>query len=326
MKFSACIVAAFAAIAAAYTPPDTSKPPSGNPISRPGLLELVPVGQPYTITWQPSTPGKVSLLLLRGPSNNVKYLATIADSVTNTGTYIWTPPTSLVGEESGYGIQIVVEGTGQYQYSTQFGIKNDKYVPEPSDKYPTAEPTDKYPTAKPTDKYPTAKPSDYPTGGSSSSSSSSSSSYTLVPISTATITVCASTVSACPPTKTPVTPSGTGPATVQPTVQPTYSASPKPTTPPPFDGAAGRNGVAIGGLVAAAVVMFALLAGRASRANVQANCQKLTSTEEDSLVQWMREVSLPESKSYETWRIYYFLPELNLLWEKNGFEDSLHVI
>ncbi|EEH34722.1 GPI anchored serine-threonine rich protein [Paracoccidioides lutzii Pb01] len=248
MKFSACIVAAFAAIAAAYTPPDTSKPPSGNPISRPGLLELVPVGQPYTITWQPSTPGKVSLLLLRGPSNNVKYLDTIADSVSNTGTYIWTPPTSLEGDESGYGIQIVVEGTGQYQYSTQFGIKNDKHVPEPSDIYPT----NKYPTAKPTDNYPTAKPSDYPTG------SSSSSSYTLVPISTATITVCASTVTACPQTKTPVTPSGTGPATVQPTVQPTYTASPKPTTPPPFDGAAGRNGVAIGGLVAAAVVMFAL--------------------------------------------------------------------
>ncbi|ODH26819.1 hypothetical protein ACO22_04416 [Paracoccidioides brasiliensis] len=56
----------------------------------------------------------------------------------------------------------------------------------------------------------------------------------------------------------------------------------------------------------------------------------LTSIEEESLVQWVismdeREVSLLELKTYEIWWIYYFLPELILLWENNGFKDSLHV-
>ena len=50
--FSA-LVSVFATIAAAYTTPVGE--PQGNPIAKPGLNEIVPVGIPYTITWDVST-------------------------------------------------------------------------------------------------------------------------------------------------------------------------------------------------------------------------------------------------------------------------------
>jgi len=176
MRFAFAIVSALAAVVAAHTPADTSKPPSGNPIASPGLDELVPVGKPYTISWNPTTPGKVSILLLRGPSTNVVPIATLADSIPNSGHFQWTPSKALEADVSHYGLQIIVEGTGQYQYSTQFGIKNPSgsgkpetepeepeqptyptdipEVPEPS-YTPEPEPTDAEPTY-PT--YPTEVP------------------------------------------------------------------------------------------------------------------------------------------------------------------------
>lgn len=110
------------ALASAYTTPVGD--PSGNPISKPGLNEIVPVNQPYTITWNPTTPGTVSILLLRGPSTNVVPIATLVEGAPNTGTYSWTPSTDLDDDVTHYGLQLIVDGTGQYQYSTQFGISN----------------------------------------------------------------------------------------------------------------------------------------------------------------------------------------------------------
>ncbi|PGH17938.1 hypothetical protein AJ79_00837 [Helicocarpus griseus UAMH5409] len=224
MKFTTTLVAAFVAVAAALTPADISKDPSGNPIAKPGLNELVPVGETYTITWEPTTPGKVSILLLRGPSNNVVPIETLADSIENDGTYDWTPSTSLEGDTTGYGLQIIVEGTGQYQYSTQFGIKNDKPV-EPSGAYDV----DPVPSATAT-----ASPS-----------------KSLVPIATSTFTICDCT-------ETPAPTGGVPSTVVQPTAAPTlpsYAATP---TPPAFEGAAGRKGAAFGGIVvAAAAAIFA---------------------------------------------------------------------
>ncbi|KAI5281046.1 hypothetical protein KEM52_004001, partial [Ascosphaera acerosa] len=120
------LVAALASVATALTPANTANSPEGNPISAPGLAQQVPAGLPFQITWQPTTPGAVSILLLRGPSTNVVPIATIADNVPNTGAFTWTPSTDLEGDVTHYGIQIIVEGTGQYQYSTQFGIENKK--------------------------------------------------------------------------------------------------------------------------------------------------------------------------------------------------------
>ena len=40
---------------------------------------------------------------------------------------MWTPSTSLEPDVTHYGLQIIVDGTGEYQYSTQFGISNPSY-------------------------------------------------------------------------------------------------------------------------------------------------------------------------------------------------------
>ncbi|KAK2736204.1 hypothetical protein FQN55_001736 [Onygenales sp. PD_40] len=235
MQLSVAIVSVFAAIAAAVTPPDTSKPPSGNPISLPGLGDIVPVGEPYTITWTPTTKGKVSILLLRGPSDNVVPIDTLADSISNAGTFAWTPSTSLEGDTTGYGLQIIVEGTGEYQYSTQFGIKNSN--PKP--------PTSGTPTATPSND-PTSS-SGYPTSEPTSETTKTYSATTLTTTSKATTTTTTSSVET--PTPEPTT---SAPGTVTPP-----ATTPTPT-PSGFPGAAGRNGVALSGaVIAAAAAIFA---------------------------------------------------------------------
>ncbi|KAH8723801.1 Ser-Thr-rich glycosyl-phosphatidyl-inositol-anchored membrane family-domain-containing protein [Phaeosphaeriaceae sp. PMI808] len=95
--------------------------PSGNPITRP-LNEVVPACKAFTITWQPTTPNTVSLVLLRGPSTNVVPLKNIVVGIANSGSFVWTPDNGLEADVTRYGIQLIDDITGQYQYSTQFGI------------------------------------------------------------------------------------------------------------------------------------------------------------------------------------------------------------
>ncbi|KAI9801902.1 MAG: hypothetical protein M1833_002216 [Piccolia ochrophora] len=148
MKVSCFLLsAAWSAFASAYTQP-VGDTPSGNPISKPGLNEVVPVNQPFTIEWdvsnplnllpassctdiypKPTTPGTVTLLLLRGPSENVKPLFPIAEKIPNQGSYIWTPGQDLEPDTTRYGIQLIVDETGAYQYTSQFGISNNDYKP-----------------------------------------------------------------------------------------------------------------------------------------------------------------------------------------------------
>jgi hypothetical protein len=122
-------LALLAGIAAAYHTPVGSAP-QGNPITAP-LNNVVPVGTPYKITWTPTSTNKVSLLLLKGPSTDAEYYETIVENIANSGSYEWTPEKTLAdtnGKPLGYGIQLIDEVTGFYQYSTQFGIKNDAVV------------------------------------------------------------------------------------------------------------------------------------------------------------------------------------------------------
>jgi len=113
------IVAIFAGLAAAQHAPTTM---GGNPITRP-LNEIVPACKAFTITWQPTTPNSVSLILLRGPAENVVPLgAPIVTGISNSGSYMWTPSASLEADTTHYGLQLIDDITGQYQYSTQFGI------------------------------------------------------------------------------------------------------------------------------------------------------------------------------------------------------------
>lgn len=124
----ACLVP----LASAYTKP-VGDEPKGNPIITPGLHDVIPAQSKYGITWEPTTPtdGTVTLVLLKGPSTNAEPQYAIAENIPNTGNYFWHVPQDVEDSEgdTGYGIQLIVDQTGQYQYSTQFGISNPHYVP-----------------------------------------------------------------------------------------------------------------------------------------------------------------------------------------------------
>jgi len=141
------VSAVLAALASAVVTPVGTNP-SGNSIIKPGLNEIVPAGKPYAITWDPTTAGPVTLLLLRGPSTNVKPLYPIAEHVPNTGSYEWTPSTSLEPDVTHYGIQLIDEKTGAFQYSTQFGISNSK-PSKPSESSSPPSPPSSAPSVKP---------------------------------------------------------------------------------------------------------------------------------------------------------------------------------
>lgn len=122
------VLSTVAGIASAWTQPVGD--PIGNPISKPGFHEKVPVGKPYQITWEPTLhpEATVTLLLVKGPSNNVIPQYAIAEKVPNSGKYVWTPDATLPDSTEGYGIQLIVDTTGQYQWSTQFGFSNSGVV------------------------------------------------------------------------------------------------------------------------------------------------------------------------------------------------------
>ena len=257
MRFSIFgALTALAALATAHTNPDYSQGPTGNPIYTPGLNEAVPVGKPYAITWGPTTEGTVSLVLLRGESTNMQTLETIAEQIPNTGKFEWTPSTSLEADVTHYGLLLVVEGTGQYQYSTQFGISNPNGASSSSS---------------------SAAP-EVPTSSAANPSASSATSYVTYEITT---TICPETetapATAAPTASTsaPVIPPhswGTGGVSV-PVVSPTNtpylpttlrsssapSGTASGTTPavPVFTGAADRNAISFG---AAAAGLLAVLA------------------------------------------------------------------
>jgi hypothetical protein len=90
---------------------------------------VVPAGAEYTITWQPTTLGTVTIVLLKGPAENIIPVAPLAEHIPNSGTFSWTPDASLEPTgDRGYGLQIINDADGLYQWSTQFGIANDGFV------------------------------------------------------------------------------------------------------------------------------------------------------------------------------------------------------
>ncbi|MCJ1365738.1 hypothetical protein MMC16_004863 [Acarospora aff. strigata] len=171
MRFSPLtllVSTALLGLSSAYTTPVGD--PSGNPISKPGLAEIVPVGTPYTVTWNPTTAGTVTLVLLRGPSTNVVPLYPIVEKVANTGVYVWTPSAALEPDTSHYGIQLIVDETGQYQYTTQFGISNPAFGASSSSASSSSASSSSATTTATTTAIPTQEPS-------------SSSTTTMTPIS-----------------------------------------------------------------------------------------------------------------------------------------------
>lgn len=132
-KILAAGLAASAPLAAAYTKP-VGDSPSGNAISQPGLNSIVPVGEGFTVTWEPTKDNcaTVDLVLLKGPASDAVPQYAIAENIKNDGTFAWTPKKDLAPSDAatpamGYGIQLICDESGAYQYTTQFGISNPDY-------------------------------------------------------------------------------------------------------------------------------------------------------------------------------------------------------
>jgi hypothetical protein len=114
--------------ALAFTTPTTFNITS-NPVFTPNTGTIIPVGKPFKITWGPTESGTVSIILLRGPSSNILPVYPIVEKIKNTGSFTWTPKADLEDDKTHYGIQIIIDANGQYQFSTQFGISNPDYEP-----------------------------------------------------------------------------------------------------------------------------------------------------------------------------------------------------
>lgn len=236
------VLAFFAAFAAGQIhAPVGDNPTEGfNPITRP-LLEVVEAGKPFTITWQATSSNTVSLVLLKGPSNNVVPVETIVEGLENKGSYEYSFPGSFGASDgpSGYGIQIIDDVNGNYQYSTQFGIS----VPEG---YSSEVPSGTgYPTGKPTDSYPTSKAnstSAYPTVTKHTSSYVASTGY---PVSNSSVIQPSKSMSVPSSLKTTATPTGSEPTSTT-------------TSPPESTGAASHLSGAMGLFAGVAAMVFML--------------------------------------------------------------------
>ncbi|KAF2261393.1 hypothetical protein CC78DRAFT_570550 [Lojkania enalia] len=125
-KFSA--IAVLAGLAAAFHEP--VEPPSGNPITAP-MNEVIEAGTTYTIEWDPTTPNTVSLLLYSGPATNLQLDQVLVEGIENSGSFVWDVPSDLGVPDSdatGYGIRLIDDVNGQYQWSTPFGIEGEGIV------------------------------------------------------------------------------------------------------------------------------------------------------------------------------------------------------
>lgn len=160
MFTKAVIATIFASLVAAQTIAKNGDP--ADPISRP-LNEIVPACKPFTITWTPNTPGPVKITLLKGPSTNVIPQFDIVASTANSGSFVWTPPANLAATSgpTGYGLNLTDLTSGDFQYSTQFGISTDGCAVVSSSAAPAGSSSaNGYPvsTPKPTSGYPASTP------------------------------------------------------------------------------------------------------------------------------------------------------------------------
>ena len=124
---SVILAGALAALAQAYTAPTNQ---TWGPLLTPDLSTPVTQGETFDVTWDPQsnpTDGvTVSLVLCYGPSNNCQVAPTaIVEGVPAAQkSYSWSVPCDLAaGTQStatGYGMLIIVDGTGQFQCENSF--------------------------------------------------------------------------------------------------------------------------------------------------------------------------------------------------------------
>lgn len=57
----------------------------------------------------------MTLVLYHGPSADLQLIGPIAQNIPNSGSYSWTPDTSLTPDTTHYGLRLIVDSNGQYQ-------------------------------------------------------------------------------------------------------------------------------------------------------------------------------------------------------------------
>lgn len=132
---SLILLGGLAAFAQAFTQPTAA---TWGPLLTPDLTSPVTQGQTFTVTWDPQshpTDGvTVSLVLCHGPSTNcVTSSSAIVEGVpAGQKSYSWTVPCDLAAgqqsTETGYGMLIIVDGSGEYQckpISLQLSLDDD---------------------------------------------------------------------------------------------------------------------------------------------------------------------------------------------------------
>jgi len=122
-KFLAIAAAGVSIASAACTYPPTGTQLAGNAVTRPDLTHFPTIGEPFDIVWDATgLSSTVSLMLLRGPGENILFLENIVTGTANTGTFSWTPEDTLTPDTTHYGIILFDDATCSYQFTSQFGI------------------------------------------------------------------------------------------------------------------------------------------------------------------------------------------------------------
>ncbi|KAJ9604436.1 hypothetical protein H2200_011272 [Cladophialophora chaetospira] len=133
MHSSVIFAAGLATFASAFTQP---KDQTWGPLLTPDTSSSVTQGKDFTVTWDPEshpTDGvTVSLVLCHGPGSNCQLSDTaIAEGIPAAQkSFDWKVPCTLTpgvqSTSTGYGMLVIVDGTGEFQYSTQFSVlEND---------------------------------------------------------------------------------------------------------------------------------------------------------------------------------------------------------
>ncbi|KAI5838392.1 Ser-Thr-rich glycosyl-phosphatidyl-inositol-anchored membrane family-domain-containing protein [Morchella snyderi] len=83
--------------------------------------------EPLILKWTPTTTGTITIKLLKGPTTNILDIDIIATYIENSGSYTWNIPQSLqdsgsMPEGDKYGLKILDDATGTYEYSPPFDI------------------------------------------------------------------------------------------------------------------------------------------------------------------------------------------------------------
>ena len=247
--FSAAL-ALYAPSVAAITVPGGSDPTAGA-VYTPDSTSTVTAGQPFNITWEPTTSGcgnTVALALLYGSSpSTMNALSYVISSTDNNGSYEWTPSTDLKPTDSDYkyGIELICESTQAYQYTSRFSLANSGFTDTTNNTSASSSASSSSPASTGSS---TATGTPFPASNSTTSAGPTGASSS----SSATASAGQGTSTETKPAVT--TPTGSTSGASNPTGSPTHSSAAAGST-----GSAGRVQAGLGGLVAAAAVVAAAL-------------------------------------------------------------------